>query len=193
MTSYRFTGIHHVALVTGDMETTVRFWRDLLGLKLALCMGEEGRRMYFFEVSENNFLSFFEWPGVERTSYKVPGVPVKGPFLFDHLSLGLENDDLLWDLAESLIAAGFFVSNVMDHGFVKAFYTYDPNGIPLEFCVEDKDINVRERPLMLDENAPPTALEGPEPDPTRWPTPDKEQNPDERIVLPGRGKKRFMK
>jgi len=192
MYNFRFKGIHHAAMVTPDMETTIRFWRDLMGLRMVLGMGEEDRRMYFFEVAPNNFLSFFEWPEVERAPYKVPGVPVKGPFIFDHISFGLETEDEMWNLAERLIAAGFFVSNVMDHGFVKAFYTYDPNGIPLEFCVENKEINVRERPLMLDESPPPIAQEGPEPDPSRWPTPEKEGSPDERIILPGRGKKRFM-
>lgn len=193
MEGFRFTGTHHVALVTGDMETTVRFWRDLLGLRLVLGMGEDGRRMYFFQVTDKNFLSFFEWPGVERVPYKVPGAPVTGPIFFDHLSFAMDTDDELWNLAERLIAAGFFVSNVMDHGFVKAFYTYDPNGIPLEFCVENKDIDIRNHPLMLDDNPPPIALEGSEPDPTRWPTPEKEGSRDERVVLPGRGKKRFMK
>ena len=193
MYDFTFTGIHHTALVTGDMETTVRYWRDLLGMRLVLTLGEEGQRLYFFEVSENNYLSFFEWPGVERMTYKVPGVPVTGEFSFDHISLGLASEDDLWNLAERLIAGGFFVSNVMDHGFLKAFYTYDPNGIPIEFCVDDPAIDPRAEPRILDDDPSPTALEGPEPDHSRWPTPEKERNKDERIVIPGKGKKRFMK
>ena len=30
----RFTGINHLALATGDMDATIRYWRDLLGLRL---------------------------------------------------------------------------------------------------------------------------------------------------------------
>jgi len=97
----------------------------------------------------------------------------------------------LRNLAERLIAAGSFVSNVMDHGMVKAFYTYDPNGIPIEFCVEE--IDLRSNPRMLDEEPSDTAKEGFLPDPHRWPTPDEDSRPDERIVLPGKGKKRFHK
>jgi len=30
----RFTGINHLAMATGDMDRTIRYWRDLLGLRL---------------------------------------------------------------------------------------------------------------------------------------------------------------
>lgn len=191
MYNFSFKGFHHVAMATNDIDTTVRFWRDLLGMRLVLTMGEDGRRMYFLEVSGVNFLAFFEWPEVERSPYKVPGVPVKGPFMLDHLSFALNDMDELWNLAERLIAAGFFVSNVMDHGMVRAFYTFDPNGIPIEFCVESEGIDLRKEPRMLDEEPSDTAREGFEPDPHRWPTPDEGASPDERIVLPGKGRKRF--
>jgi len=72
---------------------------------------------------------------------------------------------------------------------VKAFYTFDPNGIPIEFCVEQ--IDLRKKPRQLDEEPSDTALEGLEPDPSRWPSPQGESRPDERIVLPGKGRKRF--
>lgn len=30
----KFNGINHLAMVTGDMDMTIRFWRDLLGMRL---------------------------------------------------------------------------------------------------------------------------------------------------------------
>ncbi|MGB2688020.1 MAG: VOC family protein, partial [Desulfobacterales bacterium] len=30
----KYTGINHLAMATRDMDTTIRFWRDLLGLRL---------------------------------------------------------------------------------------------------------------------------------------------------------------
>ncbi len=27
-------GVNHLAMATGDMDKTIRFWRDLLGMKL---------------------------------------------------------------------------------------------------------------------------------------------------------------
>jgi len=191
MYNFRFKGFHHIALATGDIDTTVRYWRDLLGMRIVLGLGEPRRRMYFFEISETSLIAFFEWPGLERVPYKVPGEPVEGPYVFDHISFWLESMDDLWELAERLIAGGFFVSNVMDHGFVKAFYTFDPNGIPIEFCVENEELDVRGRPRVLDEDPPETVREGLDPDPKRWPRPDKPSDPDDRIVLPGRGRKKY--
>jgi len=193
MYKFRFKGMHHVAMATNDIDTTVRFWRDLLGMRLVLAAGGDGRRMYFFEVSDETFLAFFEWPEVERVEKKPPGAPVKGPFAMDHISFALGSMDELWNLAERLIAAGFFVSNVMDHGLVRAFYTFDPNGISIEFCVESEEMDLRKKPMLLDEDPSDTALEGPEPDSTRWPTPPEESRPDERIILPGRGRRWFKK
>jgi catechol 2,3-dioxygenase-like lactoylglutathione lyase family enzyme len=46
-----YTGINHLAMATGDMDATIRFWRDLLGLRLVAGLGRPGYRHYFFEIS----------------------------------------------------------------------------------------------------------------------------------------------
>ena len=44
----RFTGINYLAMVIGDMDMTIRFWRDLLGMRLIVGTGRPGYRHYFF-------------------------------------------------------------------------------------------------------------------------------------------------
>jgi hypothetical protein len=78
-------------------------------------------------------IAFFEWPDVEKISVKDHGVPVTGPFGFDHVSFGVETDDALWYLKDKLQAGGFWVSELIDHGFIHSIYTFDPNHIPIEF------------------------------------------------------------
>jgi len=39
-----FKSIHHPAFVTGNLDKTIRFWRDLLGMRLALTLGNPGNR-----------------------------------------------------------------------------------------------------------------------------------------------------
>jgi len=63
------------------------------------------------------------------------GKPVKGSFIFDHVSFGVETEEKLWALKEKLDAAGFEVSDVIDHGFIHSIYSFDPNGLPIEFSV----------------------------------------------------------
>jgi len=38
----KFNGINHLAMATGDMDATIRFWRDLLGMRLVGGLGEPG-------------------------------------------------------------------------------------------------------------------------------------------------------
>ena len=87
-----YTGINHLAMVTCNMERTIRFWRDLLGMRLIGGLGSKGYRHYFFEISERDMIAFFEWPDVETVPEKDHGVPVRGPISFDHVSIAVETD-----------------------------------------------------------------------------------------------------
>ena len=188
MSRVNYTGINHLALVTPDMDSTIRFWRDLLGLRLIVALGRRGYRHYFFEVSEHDMVAFFEWPGVEKIPDKDHGVPVKGLFAFDHVSFEVESDQDLWKLKDKLEAAGFWVSEVVDHGFIHSIYTFDPNNIPIEFSAPVPDIDPRKTPKMKDRHPSPISLEGPEPQPRHWPAPQFATRPEDRVVYPGESK-----
>lgn len=58
----KFTGINHLAMVTADMDKTVRFWRDLLGMRLVVGMGHPGYRHYFFEITDRDMIAFLNGP-----------------------------------------------------------------------------------------------------------------------------------
>ena len=165
----KFTGINHLAMATGDMDATIRFWRDLLGMRLVAGLGKPGFRHYFFEISPNDLIAFFEWPQIEPTPPKVHGEPVKGPFLFDHVSFGVENSDDLWTLKDKLDAAGFPCTGVRDHGFIHSVYAHDPNGIPIEFSWPVPGADVRAKPVMADSEPVALAREGAEPVAGCWP------------------------
>ena len=129
----RFTGINHLAMATGDMEATIRFWRDLLGMRLVAGIGHPGYRHYFLEISETDMIAFFEWPNVKPLEPKDHGVPVEVPFAFDHISFGVAERADLWELKAKLEAAGFWASEIIDHGFILSLYSFDPNNIAIAF------------------------------------------------------------
>ena len=60
-----FDGVNHLAMATGDMDGTIRFWRNPLGMRLVAGLGEPRYRHYFFQLSETDLVAFFEWPGVK--------------------------------------------------------------------------------------------------------------------------------
>lgn len=184
----RFYGIHHLAMATGNMDTTIRFWRDLVGMRLVAGLGKPGYRHYFFEISPGHHIAFFEWRGVEPVSEKDHGQPVVGPFIFDHVSFGVEREGDLWDLRDKFEAAGFWVSEVIDHGFIHSIYAFDPNGIPVEFTCRVEGVDLTHSPRMVDTSPSSVTLEGSDPQPGKWPTLRRPTPVEEWEVFPGEGR-----
>mgnify|MGYP006284637753 CR=1 FL=1 len=183
----RFNGINHLVFATRDMDMTIRYWRDLLGMRLVAGIGDQHYRHYFFELSEQDMIAFFEWPEVRPVPEKDHGMPVKGPFSFDHLSIAVSSDADLWELQAHLDAAGFWVSEVMDHGFIHSIYSFDPNNIPIEFSAPARGIDLRKNPAMKDRRPSAAAMEGADPQPGHWPVPDRPVPAEERLIFPGEG------
>ena len=183
----RYNGINHLAMVTGDMTATIRFWRDLLEMRLVAGLGRPGYRHYFFEISAHDLISFFEWPGAAPLPEKDHGVPVKGPVAFDHVAVGVASDEDLWVLKDRLEAAGVWVSEVIDHGFIHSIYSFDPNNIPIEFSASVAQVDLRHHPQMRDKQPLAAAAEGAEPRQGHWPQPAAPTPAHERIIYPGEG------
>ncbi len=183
----KYNGINHLAMATGDMDRTVRFWRDLLGMRLVAGLGRPGFRHYFFEITDKDLIAFFEWDGTEPVAEKDHGYPVKGPFIFDHVSFGVETKADLLNLKDKLEAAGFEVSEVVDHGFIYSIYAFDPNGIPIEFSWNVEGVDVRGEPVMVDSQPSEITLEGPEPDSDKWPEVDKPTHEEDFKAHEGQG------
>jgi catechol 2,3-dioxygenase-like lactoylglutathione lyase family enzyme len=126
-------GINHLALITTDMDATVRFYHGVLGARLVAHLGNRSFRHYFFEVGQENTVAFFEYRGVELEPFAKPaGVPDPRAVQFDHLSLNLPDEEALLALRSRLKAAGCEVTDVIDHSFIRSIYFTDPNGIALE-------------------------------------------------------------
>ena len=131
----RFRGVNHLAMVTNDMEKTVRFYRDVLGMALVAAIGNTPQlpyRHYFFEAGPNSTIAFFEWPGMVEEFHKPAGQPARGRLQFDHVSFDVENEDALLELQDRLTGFGVEVTPVIDHKFIHSIYFTDPNGIALE-------------------------------------------------------------
>ena len=153
-----YQGINHLALVTNDMEKTVRFYRDILGMRVvATISGEvDGQRMrhYFFSLGPGSCLAFFEWPDVELPPRKDSGIPAAGRH-FDHVSICVDSEGTLLRLQQQAREAGVPATDVVDHGMVHSIYFDDPNGISLEFSVWTQDLK---KEPMFDDQDPVPAL-----------------------------------
>lgn len=183
----QYTGVNHLAMITGDMDGTIRFWRDLLGMRLVAGLGHPGYRHYFLEISDQDMIAFFEWPDVEPLDERDHGFPVKGKIAFDHISFGVASDDDLWEIKDKLEAADFWCSEVVDHGFIHSIYAFDPNNIPIEFSAPVADVDLRETPIMVDSSPSLEAQKGSEQQAHVWPAVTRPTPMDERATYEGEG------
>jgi catechol 2,3-dioxygenase-like lactoylglutathione lyase family enzyme len=126
-------GVHHLALVTADMDATVRFYHGVLGARLVTTLGTPAFRHYFFELAPGNTLAFFEYANQPIDAFAKPaGIPFPQASQFDHLSLALADEEALLRLRDRLKEHDCEVTDVVDHGTLHSIYFTDPNGIALE-------------------------------------------------------------
>jgi catechol 2,3-dioxygenase-like lactoylglutathione lyase family enzyme len=161
----RWRGINHLALITDDMDATVRFYHGVLGARLVATIGTPDFRHYFFEIGEANTVAFFEYAGTPLATFAKPaGVPDPRAVQFDHVSFNVADEHALGLLRKRLDGFGCEVTTIVDHGFIHSIYFTDPNGIALEAScwVEDataRDADPRDRALFSDADPVPAVRE----------------------------------
>ena len=146
-------GVSHIAVCVADLEKSLEFYRDVLGLTVKLHATQEMARRPGAESAE-----MYERPRTARTVANVwldepsspqpflvltshPGDQVGGePIKLDqrgisHISFEVEN---VKAFAEELIAKGVELAGTMGDftdgsGNVRTFFVYDPDGILVQF------------------------------------------------------------
>jgi len=178
------TGINHLAFITADMEKTIRFYRDLLGMELESGIGHDGYRHYFFRCGDTQ-VAFFEYDGASPMVFKHHGSPTNLPLGFDHVSFTVASREDLFALKDKLEAAGVEVSDAVDHGTIWSIYWFDPNNIPLEASWDCMEIL---RPPAIEDVKPMAiAAEGAGPQPGHWPEVSRPTPPERMLAHGGNG------
>src|SRR3954464_581843 len=65
-------GLHHCALLCSDVETTVRFYQEVLEFPLTEIFENrdyKGSSHFFFDIGNGNLLAFFDFPGLALGPY----------------------------------------------------------------------------------------------------------------------------
>ena len=121
-------GVHHVALLSSDVERTVRFYQDLLEFPLTEMFENrdyEGSTHFFFDIGNGNALAFFDLPGLDLGPY----AEVLGGL--HHLAISVEPEK--WQrLKAKLDEAGIEYAHIDG----SSIYFRDPDGARLELICE---------------------------------------------------------
>src|SRR5688572_1034429 len=65
-------GVHHIALISSDVEQTIRFYQELLEFPLTEIFENrdyKGSNHFFFDIGHGNLLAFFDFPGLDLAPY----------------------------------------------------------------------------------------------------------------------------
>ena len=121
-------GLHHTALISSDVETTVRFYQDVLGFPLTELIENRdypGSSHFFFDIGNGNLVAFFDFPGLDVGAY----AEVLGGL--HHMAISVDPER--WtELVQRLTDAG--VEHVV-HSGVSVYFT-DPDGARIELIAD---------------------------------------------------------
>ena len=121
-------GVHHIALISSDVEQTIRFYQELLEFPLTEIFENrdyKGSNHFFFDIGHGNLLAFFDLPGLDLGPY----AEVLGGL--HHLAISVTPEQ--WQhLRGKLDAAGVPYQLESD----ASIYFLDPDGARLELLAD---------------------------------------------------------
>ena len=133
--------VHHVAYTTRDVEATLDFYTNKLGMRLLHAenhrQGDGYFRHFFFGMGQGEAIAFFQLEGVGETEdFKTEISTGLGlPPWANHIAFRLDTLEELEVMKKQLHERGIDQLMEVDHGWCTSIYLMDPNGIMVEFCV----------------------------------------------------------
>jgi catechol 2,3-dioxygenase-like lactoylglutathione lyase family enzyme len=134
-------GFHHVALLTRDLDATIRFYQDVLGMEISFTApagdlhgrhcgirpGSEPDRLglHFFEYLQAPYSNPLD-QSLEATVFD------PGPTFLSHISFALPNEEAGLALRERLNSSSVPMTPIMDQGDLRNMVFLDNNGMALE-------------------------------------------------------------
>jgi catechol 2,3-dioxygenase-like lactoylglutathione lyase family enzyme len=121
-------GLHHTALVSSDVEATIRFYQDVLGFPLTELIENRdypGSSHFFFDIGNGNLLAFFDFPGLDVGPYR----EVLGGL--HHIAISVEPDR--WHKLVTRLEDAGIEHEV--HSDVSVYFR-DPDGARLELIAD---------------------------------------------------------
>jgi glyoxylase I family protein len=127
----RLRGLHHVTAICRDLESTIAFYRDTLGLAIvrdAPSDDDPDARHLWFDSGNGTFISFMEY------GHMPDGIVGIGST--HHFALRVETRGELQAWRDYLRARGIATSELLDRGAFHSVYLRDPDGHVVEIATQ---------------------------------------------------------
>ena len=184
-TEFEIGGLCHLALVCKDMEETVDFYTNVLGMPLRKTIAiPGGGQHFFFECGPKEYVAFFWFPDAPEAAPGIassPAIPGIGDISTAHGSMNhvafKVPADKFDEYVEKLHNKGVKTGPVLNHDnspytvsatvtddvYIRSIYFMDPNGILLEFASWLKELgpeDVNLAPVRADGTLSPHGVPG---------------------------------
>ena len=128
----RIAGIHHVTLLVADVERSLAFYRNLLGMRLVkqtVNDDDQSARHFIFGDAEGR-------PGTLITCLEYPYLELVrvGRGSTHQFALAVESEAELAAWRDYLVSRGIPTTEVMDRSDFKSIYLRDPDGHIVEIA-----------------------------------------------------------
>jgi catechol 2,3-dioxygenase-like lactoylglutathione lyase family enzyme len=138
----RIHGLHHVTMLCADVERSVDFYRNVLGMRLVkqtVNEDDRGARHLFFgdeQGSPGTLITCLEYPDLDEGNV--------GRGSTHHFALAVESADELAAWRDYLTGRGIACTEVLDRTYFKSVYLRDPDGHIVELATLGPGVTVDE-------------------------------------------------
>jgi catechol 2,3-dioxygenase-like lactoylglutathione lyase family enzyme len=122
-------GIHHVAILTPDLDRLVMFYETVFCAPVAREVTEMSRRLAAVELGVGRLLEAAQLPDTEPSPVDRP-MSQRGPL--DHFALAARSQEAFLEARRRLIQAGAANESVRDYGPFWSLRFHDPDGVNVE-------------------------------------------------------------
>jgi catechol 2,3-dioxygenase-like lactoylglutathione lyase family enzyme len=128
----QITGLHHLTLIVSDMERTIAFYRDLLGMAIVrdgASDDDPGTRHVWFGAADGapgRLISAMEYPQMPKASQGLGGA--------HHFALAVDSAEELEAWRDYLRGQGVESTEVFERGGFSSIYLRDPDGQIIEIA-----------------------------------------------------------
>jgi catechol 2,3-dioxygenase-like lactoylglutathione lyase family enzyme len=154
-------GIHHIALMTGDMKSQLAFFSDVLGCKLVAIFdmhGVPGGFHAFLHLEDHCSFSLVQLPGTGEIPIQLgvthagSGSGVSAPGTMQHLAFKVDSREDLLSIRDRIRTRGVNVIGPINHGMCQSIYFAGPEQLALEVAWSDAAIEPKRwiDPAVLD-------------------------------------------
>lgn len=146
----RVNGIHHIAVMAGDIREHIAFFSDVLGCRLAGLFDMHGVRggvHAFLYMDDHSYFSIVQLPGVGDIPVQLgithagTGAGPCAPGTMQHLAFRVDTVEDLLAIRDRIRSKGVNVIGPLDHAMCQSIYFAGPDQLTLEVACSDAPID----------------------------------------------------